>query len=97
MASVADALETELVLQPKTPLRHLIVSAVFGNMLEWYDFGVFASFSTEISQAFFTGGPLEELLEVYGVFAVAFFARPLGGFLLGLIGGKYARTLSLQM
>ena len=66
----------------------------FGNR---YDFGVFASFSTEISKAFFTGGRLEELLEVYGVFAVAFFARPVGGFLLGLIGDRYARTLSLQI
>ena len=37
------------------------------------------------------------MLKVYGVFAAAFFARPLGGFLLGLIGDKYARTLSLQI
>ena len=83
--------------RPSSSLRNLIVSSVFGNLLEWYDFGVFASFSSEISEAFFTGGRLEELLKVYGVFAVAFFARPLGGFLLGLIGDRYGRTLSLQI
>ena len=75
----------------------LIISSVLGNILEWYDFGVFASFSTELSKAFFTGGELEEMLKVYGVFAAAFFARPIGGFLLGLIGDKVARTLSLQI
>ena len=75
----------------------LIISAVLGNILEWYDFGVFASFSTELSKAFFTGGKLEQMLKVYGVFAAAFFARPLGGFVLGLIGDKVARTVSLQI
>ncbi|QDZ25186.1 MFS general substrate transporter [Chloropicon primus] len=81
----------------KNNMKILIISAVLGNILEWYDFGVFASFSTELSKAFFTGGRLEEMLKVYGVFASAFFARPLGGFLLGLIGDKFARTLSLQI
>jgi len=78
-------------------MTNLVISTVLGNILEWYDFGIFASFSTELSKAFFTGGRLEEILKVYGVFAVAFFARPLGGFLLGLIGDRYARTLSLQI
>ena len=82
---------------PRNDMRILILSSVLGNVLEWYDFGVFASFSSELSQAFFTGGRLEEMLKVYGAFAAAFFARPLGGFLLGLIGDKYARTLSLQI
>ncbi|QDZ18676.1 MFS transporter [Chloropicon primus] len=83
--------------RPRSSFRALIISSVFGNVLEWYDFGVFASFSTEISKAFFTGGRLEEILEVYGVFAVAFFVRPLGGFVLGIVGDKYGRTLSLQI
>jgi MHS family proline/betaine transporter-like MFS transporter len=95
--SASDAIERELGPPPSSSLRNLIISSVFGNMLEWYDFGVFASFSAEISKSFFTGGRLEEILKVYGVFAVAFFARPLGGFILGLIGDKYARTLSLQI
>ena len=78
-------------------MKILIISAVLGNILEWYDFGVFASFSSELSRAFFTGGRLVEMLKVYGVFAAAFFARPLGGFVLGLIGDKFARTISLQI
>ena len=78
-------------------MRNLVISAVLGNILEWYDFGVFASFSKELSRAFFTGGKLEEMLQVYGVFAVAFFARPVGGFMSGLIGDTYGRTLSLQI
>ena len=83
--------------KPPISMSLLIVSSILGNVLEWYDFGVFASFSTELSKAFFTGGQLEEILQVYGVFAVAFFARPLGGFLSGLIGDTYGRTLSLQI
>jgi MHS family proline/betaine transporter-like MFS transporter len=78
-------------------VKALVLSAIAGNTLEWYDFGVFASFSSEISQAFFTGGRLEETLKVYGVFAVAFLARPVGGLLFGLIGDRYGRTISLQV
>ena len=78
-------------------MKIFIISAVLGNILAWYDFGVFASFSSELSRAFFTGGRLVEMLKVYGVFAAAFFARPLGGFVLGLIGDKFARTISLQI
>ena len=97
LESGSDGVDSHETSRPSSSLRNLIVSSVFGNLLEWYDFGVFASFSEEISEAFFTGGRLEELLKVYGVFAVAFFARPLGGFLLGLIGDRYGRTLSLQI
>ena len=80
-----------------TSIKSLVLSAIAGNALEWYDFGVFASFSSELSQAFFTGGRLEETLKVYGVFAVAFVARPVGGLLFGLIGDRYGRTVSLQI
>ena len=36
-------------------MKIFIISAVLGNILAWYDFGVFASFSSELSRAFFTG------------------------------------------
>ena len=98
LESGSDGVDSHETSRPSSSLlRNLIVSSICGNLLEWYDFGIFASFSEEISEAFFTGGRLEELLKVYGVFAVAFFARPLGGFLLGLIGDRYGRTLSLQI
>ena len=37
--SASDALERELARPPGSSLRNLIISSVFGNMLEWYDFG----------------------------------------------------------
>jgi MFS transporter, MHS family, proline/betaine transporter len=35
--------------------RKAVVAATIGNVLEWYDFGVYGYFATTISQLFFPG------------------------------------------
>ncbi|MCX7123905.1 MAG: MFS transporter [Gammaproteobacteria bacterium] len=81
-------------------MRHIIKSitiASLGNLLEWYDFGLFASFSLLFSQLFFPqqSGHLA-LIEIFAVYAVGFFCRPLGAILFGMMGDRYGRVKTLR-
>ena len=77
--------------------RNVIAGAV-GNMLEWYDFAVFGFFSSAIStQIFPSDDPIDGLINTFGVFAIGYLARPLGGVLLGQLGDRVGRTRALQI
>ena len=97
-SSSAPAAPSPAAKSTPSPWR-LAAAAAAGNVLEWYDFGLFASFSDELSEAFFPagGGTLMKEVKIYGVFAVAFVARPVGGFLSGLVGDACGRTRALQI
>jgi MFS family permease len=79
-----------------------VVAAIMGNALEFYDFGVYAAFAVMIGHAFFpaTNANVSLLLSV-ATFGVGFFARPLGGVLIGAyadrFGRKPAMTLTIWM
>jgi MHS family proline/betaine transporter-like MFS transporter len=69
-----------------------------GNFMEWFDFAIYGFFAVIIGQLFFAGeGPVVELLSSLAVFAVGFFMRPLGGFILGPIGDRYGRRAALSI
>jgi len=76
-------------------LRRLVLASTLGVMLEWYVFGVFSSWSEEISAMFFIGR-FEEVAEWRERDAVKW-ARLLGGLVLGWIGDSHGRTLSLRI
>src|SRR5690606_14751268 len=66
--------------------------------IEWYDFAVYGYFATSIAGAFFpAGNRVAALLGTFAVFAVAYFARPLGAFLLGHIGDRLGRRVALAV
>ncbi|GAA3041638.1 MFS transporter [Actinokineospora globicatena] len=65
----------------RLPVRKLVAASV-GNAVEWYDWTVYATFSTYIANALFEPGS-KALLATFATYALAFFFRPLGGFLLG--------------
>lgn len=55
-----------------------------GNMVEWFDWFVYASFATYFAGAFFPDdNPTAQLMNTAGIFAVGFSMRPVGGWLLG--------------
>lgn len=61
-----------------------ILKGSLGNMVEWFDWYVYASFAIYFSAAFFpAGNQTAELLATAGVFAIGFFMRPLGSFVMG--------------
>jgi len=70
-----------------------------GNFMEWFDFAVYGFFAVMIGQLFFPADttPFVAILSSLAVFAVGFFMRPLGGFILGPIGDKYGRRTALSV
>ncbi len=73
-----------------------IVGACSGNLVEWFDFFIYAYTSIYFASAFFpTGNQLSQLLATAGVFAVGFFMRPLGGWIFGWIADTRGRKVSM--
>lgn len=80
--------------QPST--RRVVAAGTIGNILEWYDFAIYGYFATSIGRTFFPQeSAVAQLLSAFGVFAVGYLMRPLGGALLGHIGDKYGRRTAL--
>ncbi|MEO8388868.1 MAG: MFS family transporter [Polaromonas sp.] len=73
-----------------------IVGASSGNLVEWFDFYVYAFCAIYFAPAFFPkGDPTSQLLNTAGVFAAGFLMRPIGGWLFGRIADKRGRKTSM--
>ncbi|MFF7159989.1 MFS transporter [Streptomyces sp. NPDC008086] len=74
--------------------RRALVAGSVGNLIEWYEFGVYGYFATIIAARFFTpegGSEIEALVKTYASFALAFFFRPVGAAVFGLLGDRIGR------
>jgi MHS family proline/betaine transporter-like MFS transporter len=75
-----------------------IAAASVGNMLEWYDFTVYALFAPYIARNFFPGGePAADLLKAFLAFGLGFVVRPLGAILIGNYGDRAGRKAALTL
>ena len=75
-----------------------IVGASSGNLVEWFDFYVYAFCSIYFAPAFFpSDDPTVQLLNTAGVFAAGFLMRPIGGWLFGRVADKYGRKRSMMI
>jgi MHS family alpha-ketoglutarate permease-like MFS transporter len=79
-----------------------VIRGSLGNLIEWYDWYVYAAFSIYFASVFFpSSNSTAQLLNTAGIFAVGFLIRPLGGWLLGWYadraGRRAALTLSVTM
>jgi MHS family proline/betaine transporter-like MFS transporter len=78
--------------------RRAVTAATFGNVLEWYDFSVYAFFAATIGRLFFpSDDPTASLLATFAVFGVGFVVRPLGGIVVGWMGDRYGRRPALVL
>ncbi len=76
--------------------KQTILAGVLGNAIEWYDFTVYAFFAPIIAKLFFpTQDSYTALLMTFGVFAVGFLIRPLGGIFFGFISDQHSRKKAL--
>jgi MHS family proline/betaine transporter-like MFS transporter len=76
--------------------RTVIVAGAIGNVLEWYDFAIYGYFATAIGRTFFPKeDPVAQVLSAFGIFAVGYLMRPVGGALVGYIGDKLGRRAAL--
>ncbi|WP_433871781.1 MFS transporter [Saccharopolyspora sp. CA-218241] len=82
----------------RLPLRTLVAASI-GNAVEWYDWSIYTAFSVYFAAAFFPGDLA--LINTLATFALAFFFRPLGGWLLGrfadLRGRKTAMLVTISL
>jgi MFS transporter, MHS family, proline/betaine transporter len=80
-----------------TEYRRAITAGVIGNVLEWYDFGVYGYLVPTISALFFPGGDaVVSLLSTFAVFGVGFVMRPVGSIVFGIYGDRYGRRKALS-
>ncbi|MFZ3324607.1 MAG: MFS transporter, partial [Methylocella sp.] len=69
-----------------------------GNLLEWYDFGLYGYFAPVLARLFFpSDDPLASLIGAYGSFAAGFAARPIGAAVLGTVGDRVGRRFVLLL
>ncbi|MEJ7736083.1 MAG: MFS transporter [Chitinophagaceae bacterium] len=80
----------------------VITASSVGTLIEWYDFYIFGSLSTIISQKFFPDtNPTAALLSTLATFAAGFIVRPFGALVFGrlgdILGRKYTFLLTLVL
>ena len=73
-----------------------IAAGAIGNALEWYDFAIYGYFAATIGRVFFPHeDKVAQVLAAFGIFAVGFLMRPVGGALIGYIGDRFGRRTAL--
>jgi len=76
--------------------RRQLMAASIGNVLEYYDFVVYAFLAAVIAKNFFPNeSEVAGLLASFAAFGVGFLARPLGGAIIGRIGDSRGRRVAL--
>jgi len=90
-------LEKSVAAPPQSALRTALAGLI-GNVLEWFDFAVYGYFASDIGSQFFpkSSANAQQLL-AFAVFAIGFFARPIGGLALGMIGDRIGRRALLTL
>ncbi len=75
-----------------------ILASSSGNLVEWYDFYVYAFGAIYFAPAFFPSGDrTAELLNTSGVFAAGFLMRPIGGWFFGRYADRRGRRASMLL
>jgi MHS family alpha-ketoglutarate permease-like MFS transporter len=75
-----------------------IFGGSIGNLIEWYDFYVYNFFALYFAKSFFpNANPTVQLLNTFGIYALGFLIRPVGGWILGIYADKAGRRTALTL
>ena len=101
-STIPAAEDVETAAELRAGRRQAIGAAVIGNILEWYDFSIYAFVATIIAKKFFPAGDdIAALLSTFAAFGFGFLARPVGGIVIGRLadrrGRKFALILTILM
>ncbi|MFD9221423.1 glycine betaine/L-proline transporter ProP [Streptomyces sp. NPDC060064] len=78
-------------------MRRAVSAAALGNMMEWFDFGVYAYMAATLGKVFFpSSSPGAQVVSSFATFAAAFVVRPLGGLVFGPLGDRIGRQRVLS-
>ncbi|MBM4796450.1 MFS transporter [Streptomyces sioyaensis] len=78
--------------------RLALIGGSLGNLVEWYDWFVYATFAIYFADSFFPGeNPTTQLMNTAGIFAVGFLMRPVGGWVLGRAADRHGRKSALTL
>jgi len=92
---VSDRSVAPVEARHKLPMRTLVAASV-GNAIEWYDWTIYATFSIYFAtQIFPSADPALALINTLATYALAFFFRPLGGWLLGRFADLRGRRTAM--
>ena len=97
MNSGTSISDSQVSVQYQSPLRTALAGLI-GNVLEWFDFAVYGYFASDIGRQFFpqSSASAQQLL-AFAVFALGFFARPIGSLALGMVGDRIGRRALLTL
>ena len=96
MDAVANATPGHYTFEEKRKRVFAIMAASSGNLVEWFDFYVYAFTALFFAPAFFPNGDqTAQLLKSAAIFGVGFLMRPIGGWVFGKIADRKGRKTSL--
>ncbi len=94
---MSEAMEADVAPRATSGMR-TVAAGVIGNVLEWCDFALYGFFAPTIGRLFFPSeSRVASLLATYGVFALAFALRPVGGLIFGQIGDRIVRKKAREL
>ena len=73
-----------------------ILGGSAGNLVEWYDWYAYAVLASYLAPHYFPDTASKDL-NAWAVFAVGFFMRPIGGWLMGIYGDRRGRKAGLTL
>ena len=82
-----------------TSRRRQLMAASVGNAVEWFDWYVYSMLAIYFATQFFPAdstNSLVPLLSTLAIFAVGFFARPVGGLVIGVLADRFGRRRALS-
>lgn len=78
--------------------RRAVLAGIAGNVLEWYDFGIYGFLAATLAKNFFpSSDQYASLLATFAVFGVGFVARPVGSVVLGRMADIKGRKAVLTL
>ena len=94
---MTEEVVTQSNLDTKTRVKSILGGSA-GNLVEWYDWYVYAAFTLYFAHAFFPqGSQTAQLLQAAAIFAVGFLMRPIGAWIMGIYSDKKGRKSGLTL
>lgn len=98
MTTTADNTSDGIAVTDRKQLRKVTIAGSMGVFVEFYDYGAYGFLAATIATVFFPqSGSAAALIMTWGIFALTFFVRPLGGIVIGSLADRLGRRAALVL